>query len=51
MNIAAPNSAWYFAIVKSLMGRGFHRFGFNNGSIHVDADPNKPPRVAWTYYD
>lgn len=38
-------------IVEALLNEGFTRLGIGDNSVHVDADPYKPQKVAWRYTD
>jgi len=48
-DIAAENSPIRFKILMGLIMAGFTRIGIGPDFIHVDDDPEKPPRVAWLY--
>lgn len=47
VDIRAKSSHARFRIIQSLLSVGFTRVGIYNSHVHVDADPTKPPEVAW----
>ncbi len=49
-DIATPDSATRFIILKALLDVGFERIGIYPNFIHVDSDTSKPAGVMW-YHD
>jgi len=51
VDIAAPNSATRFKILKALFNAGFTRIGYNGPKkfIHVDVDTNKDQNLLFDY--
>ena len=49
-DIAAPDSASRYKIIRGLILAGFTRIGVGRTFIHCDNDPGKAPRVMWHYY-
>lgn len=48
-DIATSNSVIRYAVINALLLAGFNRLGLGHSYIHVDADPNKPGGLVWTY--
>lgn len=49
VDILVPNSTIRWQILYGLFLSNFKRMGIGEDFIHVDADPNKPPKVVWLY--
>ena len=47
VDIRVSSSHQRYRILLGLFLAGFTRVGIYNAHIHVDADPTKPPEVAW----
>jgi len=48
-SIRAPNPRVRFLLLRALLLAGIERIGIARNFIHVDLDPDKPPKVAWHY--
>ena len=48
-DIATPDSATRYAILRGLHGAGFNRLGVAKTYIHCDNDGKKSSSVAWVY--
>lgn len=48
-DLAVRTSQERFKVLKAAMDVGFKRIGVAKTFIHLDADPSKPPEVAWLY--
>lgn len=49
VDISASSSRQRFLITKALIEVGFTRIGIAKSFVHVDADPDKPAELIWTY--
>lgn len=50
-DIACTTSRQRDALLRAFYACGGHRLGIGPDFLHFDVDPDKPPEVAWTYYD
>ncbi len=48
-DIACRDSVTRYEIILALLAAGFDRIGIASTFIHVDNDPDKAPKVIWTY--
>ena len=49
VDLKVPTSRIRFLLLRALLSSGIERIGLGKDFIHVDLDPDKPPKVAWHY--